>query len=93
MSPLVWIVTNGRVIRKLRRDDPRLDWDWPHTPMGMVRMSRSKRTDINWHYVTVGSTETEAIYNFNKSNLDRIVHLELEIASIRQNLLYPKAPK
>jgi hypothetical protein len=94
MSPFVWIVTREPTIKKLRRDDPRLDWDWPHTPMGMVRMvSRSKRTDGNWTYVFQGPTEAEAIASFNKRTLDTIARLESEIANVRHNLLYPKAPK
>jgi hypothetical protein len=34
MGPFVWIVNDKRTVQKLRRDDPWLTWDWPHTPKG-----------------------------------------------------------
>ena len=83
MGPFVWIVNDKRTVQKLRRDDSRLTWDWPHTPKGMVRMSNRSQ----WSYVCYGLTETEAIASFNRHDLDNIARLEAEIASLRKNLL------
>ena len=84
MSLDVWIVTDRRAIRKLRRNDQRLDWDWPHTPKGMVRMKNRS----SWTYVCYGLTETEAVASFNRHDLDDIARLEAEIALLRKNLLH-----
>jgi hypothetical protein len=84
---VVWIIGDDRKLRKLRRDDPRLHWGYPHTPEGNVRMAL--RGKNRWAYVFVGSSPAEVANRFNRFNLERIAELERQIAVIRKQMWMP----
>ncbi len=85
MSGDVWIVTDKRTFRKLKLDDPRLDWKWPHSPDGMVRLKAPGKN--RWQYVYYGTTVAEAAAAFNRDANEQIAKLEEKIQQLIGGLL------
>lgn len=87
MIAKVWIyLYTKRTFRELKRDDRRLDWNWPHTPKGRVRFQATRN---RWHYVSYGDTKQAVADVENRFDLERIATLEAEIESIRARLIVP----
>ena len=85
MGNAIWVITEEpRKLAKFERDDPRLDWKWPHTPQGMVRLKL--RGKDRYRYVHYGPTPEAAVLAFSKLDLDRIVKLKIQIEEIREQL-------
>jgi len=76
-SEKVWIyIPETRKFQELNRDDPRLDWAWPHAPAGMVRFKLRKN---NEPYVNFGNSKQEAADSVNQYDLKKIAELEAKI--------------
>lgn len=83
-SDKIWFyVSKTKQFKCLRRDHARFDWDYPHTPPGMV----CYRTGKSWQFCSYGATPEEAAASENQFATREILKLEEKIDSLRAVLV------
>lgn len=91
MSDVVWIWifrSDTKKFARIRYDDPRLDWSYPHAPANLVRFSPRKNSK-NWFYCPFGSTAQVAADRENAWVLGKILDLETQLAELKARLVVP----
>lgn len=90
-SAKVWLyVTDNRngggEFKQYKRDDPRLDWKWPHSIPGQVRL-QLRKDGSKWQYAYYGETPEEAAAGENQYRVKEIRELEEKIKTIMAKLV------
>lgn len=76
----VWIINRARTVRRIKRDDPRLDWNWAHAPDRMVKFAHRK----SWEYVYYGASMASAVEAFNWSIVAGLMDLEEKLEKLER---------
>lgn len=87
LSERVWLVADNFPFKELRRDDPRLDWKYPYTPEGSVRLLQ--RGKDRWMYVSVGVTRGDAAAHANRWRTNQIAKLQVKIDDLKKRQIVP----
>lgn len=86
MNEKVWIYNEDKkIFRQLAHSDPRLDWTWPHSPLGCVRM----RVRKGFRYYYVGQTKEEAAARANFWRNREIADCRKKIAFLEDQMVRP----
>lgn len=85
MKKIISILYDGVLIR-IDETSARLDWHWPHTPLGKVKYTPRKGSD-KWSYVFFGQQDETCLNLANMYINMRITELQTQIDSLKQGLL------
>lgn len=85
-SDKIWIFVESKYkFMEIDRNDPRLDWNYPHSPERMIRFSIRR----DFEYVYWGETKQQVADHYNLRRLKEIENLEKRIDEIKSKLLKP----
>ncbi len=82
MKNAIWICLGGK-LKQMDRKDPRLDFNYIHSPIGCARL----KIRNSYAYVYFGETREETVTSANRYDLRRIAELESTIAGIKERLI------
>lgn len=87
----IWIWDDTKnVWKQFDRDNPRIDWDHPHTPPGKVKIAVSSKPAAKWAYHYWGVTQQEAADRANAFRKTEIERLQAQIRDIESQMVKPE---